>query len=168
MSKDKIANAFQKLIIEKSISSASIVKLAEACKLRKASLYHHFKSKDEIFHHIVQMVSNDFETQLFNPSKVIVQSELAKQHYFDAISNITKSDGFQAFLCICSEGSILGSELQLHIRLIFSYWLKYVKNKNITAANNPSSHLIIAQLLGSCILSKIFNKSKLLDEISTS
>lgn len=65
-SKEEILKESIKLFKNKGYYNTTMANIADSCGLIKGSIYHHFKSKDEIGLESLKFISNYFEENIFN------------------------------------------------------------------------------------------------------
>ena len=65
-SKEEILKESIKLFKIRGYSNTSMANIAEACGLIKGSIYHHFKSKDEIGLESLKYIHNYFDKEVFS------------------------------------------------------------------------------------------------------
>lgn len=79
-----------RLFIERGFSGTSMSQLAEACGIRKASFYHHFRSKDELF---IACVINGYQGALVRIEELTKDPDLNEvdriKRAFDVLYDVT-------------------------------------------------------------------------------
>ncbi len=65
-SKERLIDASSHLFRVRGYHSTSIADIADACNLRKASIYHHINSKQELGVTVLKQLNETFEKQIFN------------------------------------------------------------------------------------------------------
>lgn len=90
MTKDGIIQVAAKIFSEKGYHATSMQDIAEAVNLQKASLYHHFSSKQEILAEILDqaldLINNRLESVLVQPLSADQKLRQAMISYFQTIA----------------------------------------------------------------------------------
>ena len=105
-SKEEILNESIKLFKQKGYYNTSMANIADACGLIKGSIYHHFKSKDEIGIQSLKYIHEYFEKNIYCISKNEKLSNKEKLNLF-----VKKTDDY----FLNSKGGCLLGNLALEV-----------------------------------------------------
>lgn len=130
MTRDEILEAAAQIFREKGYHATSMQDIAKAVDLRKASLYHHISSKQEI---LVDLLDKALDILILNMVDVVGQDipadekfKLAMRSYFDALA-----ENIELASVLLLEHRSLGSEMrQEHVSRrdkYEAYWLKIIE-----------------------------------------
>lgn len=76
--RDKIINAFIAIAFEKSAGAVSLSDIAERLDIKKASLYNHFSSRDEMYDATISFCVSYFENVMFMPDSFLTNTQELK------------------------------------------------------------------------------------------
>ena len=98
--KDRITEEALTLFAEKGYKGTSVKNIADAVGIKDASLYNHFKSKQEIFDSIVELIM----THISGLSETLGMPQYDKQ--YTLTSDFYRKLDLEGFICVLSYGSI--------------------------------------------------------------
>jgi TetR/AcrR family transcriptional repressor of nem operon len=108
LTRDKILLAAYDLIREMGVNGISYTDISDIVKIRKASIHHHFPSKQDLIRELVCQYSYDFFEQLAHIRQVGVNGFNILQAYFGLFEQ-TFEEGRGGSICLFG---MLGAELQ--------------------------------------------------------
>ena len=88
VTKDKIAEEYLKLGIEKGFDNVSLQNIAEKAGLRKASLYSHFKDYSQLEHYAVEYANSGLSKQEFTVNFAASDMETLMSELLDSIISV--------------------------------------------------------------------------------
>ena len=134
-SKEEILKESIKLFKIRGYSNTSMANIAEACGLIKGSIYHHFKSKEEIGLESLKYIHNYFVEHIFS---IAFRSDLSDKQKIELIVKKTDdyflhSEGGCLLGNLALEASCLNLDFKEEIKSYFTAWenalIKIFENK---------------------------------------
>ncbi len=153
---ERIVSIARRLFAQKGVNETSLQDIAKECGIRKASLYYHFKSKEEILKNIFDSEFRRKETALnsLDSSKTLEEIlQAIGSHFFSDFENETN---IQFMKILISEG-LKNSKAS---KLFFNFFKEQgedpilKKLKPLLAGKVPEKQM---QLFVFCFLGTIFN-----------
>lgn len=133
MTRDEILEAAAQIISKKGFHATSMQDIAEAVELRKASLYHHVSSKQEI---LVDLLDKGLDILILNMELVVRQEipaeeklKLAMQSYLDTLAENIEL----ASVLLLEHRSLENKMRKQHVARrdrYEDYWLEIIKEGN--------------------------------------
>lgn len=165
-SKEEILKESIKLFKIRGYSNTSMANMAEACGLIKGSIYHHFKSKEEIGLESLKYIHDYFNKEIFS---IAFRSDLSDKEKIKLF--ISKTDDY--FLhseggCLLGnlalEASSLNLDFKEEIKLYFTDWenalIKIFENKySKTEASNLAKEFV-SLTQGAIMMMNLYDSSQ--------
>ena len=165
-SKEEILKESIKLFKIRGYSNTSMANIAEACGLIKGSIYHHFKSKDEIGLESLKYIHNYFAEFIFS---IAFRSDLSDKQKIELIVKKTdeyflQSEGGCLLGNLALESSTLNLDFKEEIKAYFTAWenalIKIFENKysKIEASNLAKEYVALTQ--GAIMMMNLYDSSE--------
>ncbi len=165
-SKEEILKESIKLFKIRGYSNTSMANIAEACGLIKGSIYHHFKSKDEIGLESLKYIHNYFVEHIFS---IAYRSDLSDKQKIELIVKKTddyflNSEGGCLLGNLALEASNLNLDFKEEIKAYFTAWedalIKIFENKysKIEALNLAKEYVALTQ--GAIMMMNLYDSSE--------
>uniref|UniRef100_UPI004047FA65 TetR/AcrR family transcriptional regulator n=1 Tax=Aliarcobacter sp. TaxID=2321116 RepID=UPI004047FA65 len=164
-SKEEILKESIKLFKIKGYSKTSMENIAEACGLIKGSIYHHFKSKDEIGIESLKYIYNYFDKEIFS---IAYRSNLTDKEKIKLI--VKKTDDY--FLnsvggCLLGnlalEMSTLNLDFKEEIKAYFTAWenafINIFQNKYSEEESLSLAKEYVAMIQGAIMMMNLYDSS---------
>lgn len=90
ISREKIINAFLFSAFDKSAGATSLQDISDFLQIKKASLYNHFSSKDEMYEATLLYCSDYLNFVNFLPEELLKDSRIYSENVFSAFKKIIK------------------------------------------------------------------------------
>ena len=164
-SKEEILKESIKLFKIRGYSNTSMANIAEACGLIKGSIYHHFKSKDEIGLESLKYIHNYFVEHIFS---IAFRSDLNDTQKINLFVKTTDeyflhSVGGCLLGNLALEASNLNLDFKEEIKVYFTAWedalIKIFENKysKIEASNFAKEYVALTQ--GAIMMMNLYDSS---------
>ncbi len=165
-SREEILKESIKLFKIRGYYNTSMVNIADACGLIKGSIYHHFKSKDEIGLESLKYIHNYFAEHIYSVADRVDLSDKEKIVLF-----VKKTDDY----FLHSEGGCLLGNLALEvssenlafkeeIKSYFSAWenalAKILKNKYANEKSHALAREFVALTQGAIMMMTLYGSSE--------
>ena len=166
VNKEYVVHQELKLFRRKSYHQATMADIGEAVGLLKGSIYHYFKSKEELMREVMFYVHKFFRDQVFVHA---YDKNLTPEERLQKMSQVTE----RIFLGK-AKGNIMGNigletahvhpEFQEQIQIFFKQYIKAIKT--IYAEKFPENiaqdlaEQAVAEMEGALMLSRIFDKKE--------
>jgi AcrR family transcriptional regulator len=165
-SKEEILKESIKLFKIRGYSNTSMANIAEACGLIKGSIYHHFKSKDEIGLESLKYIHNYFVEHIFS---IAYRSDLSDKQKIELIVKRTDeyflhSVGGCLLGNLALEASNLNLDFKEEIKAYFTAWedalIKIFENKysKTEASNLVKEYVALTQ--GAIMMMNLYDSSE--------
>lgn len=152
-----------KLFRQQSFHNTSMEDIASACGILKGSLYHYFKSKDELMIKVIEFVHDFFKNDIFCHAwneKLTAKQKLKKLCSSAELVFFDKETG-KLYGNIGIESALVIPEFNTIIRAFFQDFfdaLKHIyKEKYTEKMANELAERSVAEVEGSIMLARIFN-----------
>lgn len=165
-SKEEILKESIKLFKNKGYYNTTMANIADSCGLIKGSIYHHFKSKDEIGLESLKFISNYFEENIFS---IAYKSDITPKQKIELFTKKV-DDYFLNSIGGCLFGNLaleLSSENVIfkdEIRKYFLSWenaLVYIlKNKYEENEARNLSKDFVASIQGEIMMMNLFDSTE--------
>lgn len=86
--KEKILEAALRVFLTKGYTPASMNDIAEAAKTSKGGIYHHFKNKEELFHHVMIMLYDKMSIYIDEKMKNLTSIFDVLKYFFSSSQEI--------------------------------------------------------------------------------
>ena len=164
-SREEILKESIKLFKIRGYSNTSMANIAEACGLIKGSIYHHFKSKDEIGLESLKYIHDYFDKEIFS---IAYRSDLSDKEKIELIVKKTDeyflhSEGGCLLGNLALEASSLNLDFKEEIKAYFTAWenalIKIFENKypKIQASNLAKKYVALTQ--GAIMMMNLYDSS---------
>lgn len=166
--KDEILDIAQELIQKKGINGMSYADISKAVNIKKASIHHHFPTKEDLVNCLVEKFCGEFKTLVDEilSSQVKAKTKLQKfLHLFE--ETVMQGNNDRACLCgmLCAEFLSISEETADSVRgfldisrtAISQILEQGVEEKSFSICGNikDTSDLFIAAIEGGIFLSRI-------------
>lgn len=171
--KTEILDFAQEIIQKRGYNGFSYADISQVVGIRKASIHHHFPSKEDLVVAVVRRYRERFISYLAKIARDGKNLSDKVSRYAKLYEAVLQEDR----LCLCgslaSDIETLPDVLRKEIRGFFEdnvEWLSRILSSNYSSLNNKRlrnvSWQIISSLQGAVIMAKMLNKPKLLASIS--
>ncbi len=111
--KEEILDAALVEFSTRTYSAVSMERLAESAGLSKAGIYAHFKSKEEIFHELLERVSEQlFDFQGWLPDEALTLEELVDTYLDRLYATFNSTTAISIYRLLLTEGTRAPEQLQ--------------------------------------------------------
>lgn len=163
-----ILEASLKLFRQKSFHATSMSDIADACGLQKGSLYHYFKSKEQLMMKVISLVHQFFKKEVF---------DLAYDENLEPAERLDKILSRASSIFVDKEtGEMLGNvgvetamvipEFQPVIKQFFTDFFDAIKSVYLSKYDDDTASELaeraVAEIEGALMLSRVFNDNNFL------
>ena len=165
-SKEEILKESIKLFKIQGYSNTSMANIADACGLIKGSIYHHFKSKDEIGIESLRYIHSYFDKEVFS---IAFRTDLSDKEKIKLMVKKTdeyflQSNGGCLFGNLALELGTLNLEFKEEIKIGFTAWenalINILQNKYSKSEATNLAKEYISLLQGSIMMMNLYDSSK--------
>ncbi len=173
MPKQKVSSKYVlkqslKVFRSKGYNHTSMVDIAEACGLKKGSLYHYYRSKEELMKAVIEHMHEYFKKEAFIHA---YDEQLGVHQKFQLLADITESQYFASeygclFGNLALETAGVIPELFAKVKAFFEDWIAALTHVFSTKFTPEKAKVLaeesVAEIEGAVMMMRIFNNKDFL------
>ena len=128
--KEKIITTTITLCAKKNYHQTSLDEIAEACDIRKASIFHHFNTKLDLIIDVIKTIQNDCQAFIFDPVMNATENRANLIVLFKKLTcdYIQKRKDINIPACITFADSQDSPKLKQTIKTFYDIWIQQASN----------------------------------------